>query len=136
MVHGHSREVIAAADMVLTKSGTATLETMLLRRPMVVAYKLGALTAWLVRRLQRSDYVALPNILAGRQLVPELLQEDADPERLAKALIAQYERARSDGEYRRACEHWHGQLRQGAADKAADVVLALTRRRSPRDSDT
>ena len=129
VVHGHSREVIAAADMVLTKSGTATLETMLLRRPMVVAYKLGSLTAWLVRRLQKSDFVALPNILAGRRLVPELLQEDAEPERLAKALVGQYQHGRSDGEYRRACEHWHEQLRQGAAGKAADVVLALAEHR-------
>ena len=129
VVHGHSREVIAAADMVLTKSGTATLETMLLRRPMVVAYKLGALTAWLVRRLQKSDFVALPNILAGRRLVPELLQEDAEPERLAKALVSQYQHGRSDGEYRRACEHWHDQLRQGAAGKAAGVVLALAEHR-------
>lgn len=136
VVHGHSREVIAASDMVLAKSGTATLETMLLRRPMVVAYKLGALTAWLVRRLQKSDYVALPNILAGHQLVPELLQQDADPERLAEALIAQYRRAQSDGEYRRACEHWHGQLRQGGADKAAEAVLALAGDRQAGHSDT
>ncbi len=129
VVHGHSREVIAAADMVLTKSGTATLETMFLRRPMVVAYKLGSLTAWLVRRLQKSDFVALPNILAGRLLVPELLQEDAEPERLAKALVGQYQHGRSDGEYRRECEHWHEQLRQGAAGKSADVVLALAEHR-------
>ena len=100
---------------------------------MVVAYRLGALTAWLVRHLQKSEYVALPNILAGRQLVPELLQQDADPERLAKALIAQYRRAQADEEYLRACEHWHGELRQGAAGKAADVVLALAGRRQPEE---
>ena len=125
VVHGHSRTVIAAADLVLAKSGTATLETLLLRRPMVVAYRLGSLTAWIVRRLQKSDYVALPNILAGRELVPELLQEDAEPARLATALVDQYRRSRTDGDYFRCCAYWHDQLRQGGAGKAAEVVLAL-----------
>lgn len=128
VTHGQSRTVIAAADLVLVKSGTATLETLLLRRPMVVAYRLGNLTAWIIRRMQNSAYVALPNILAGRELVPELLQEDAEPTRLAKALVEQYERSRSDGDYQRACAHWHRELRQGGAGKAADVVLSLVHR--------
>ena len=125
MIDGHSRIAIAAADLVLVKSGTATLETLLLRRPMVVAYRLGNLTAWLVRRLQRSPYVALPNILAGRELVPELLQEQAQPTRLAAALVEQYERSRAGGDYLRACAHWHDELRRGGAGKAAETVLAL-----------
>lgn len=125
LIHGQSRTAIAAADLVLVKSGTATLETLLLRRPMVVAYRLGNLTAWIVRRMQKSAYVALPNILAGRELVPELLQEDAVPARLAKALVEQYQRSQSDGDYQRACAHWHRELRQGGAGKAAEAVLAL-----------
>ena len=128
LIRGQSRTAIAAADLVLVKSGTATLETLLLRRPMVVAYRLGNLTAWIVRRMQKSAYVALPNILAGRELVPELLQEDAVPARLAKALVGQYERARSDGDYHRACAHWHRELRQGGAGKAAEAVLSLVKR--------
>ncbi|MDE0191119.1 MAG: lipid-A-disaccharide synthase [Gammaproteobacteria bacterium] len=128
VVHGHSRTAIAAADLVLAKSGTATLETLLLRRPMVVAYRLGNLTAWVVRRLQKSAYVALPNILAGRELVPELLQEDAQPARLAKALVEQYERSQADDSYLRCCARWHDELRQGGAGKAADVVLSLVDR--------
>ena len=127
VVRGHSRLVVAAADLVLAKSGTATLETMLLRRPMVVAYRLGGLTAWIVRRLQKSDYVALPNILAGREMVPELLQEDARPERLAAALLDQHRRFQADGDYLRSCAYWHDQLRQGAAGKAAETVLDLVR---------
>ena len=125
IVRGGARAALAAADAVLAKSGTATLEAMLLRRPMVVAYRLGRVTAWIVRRLKRSDHVALPNILAGRALVPELLQEDAEPARLADALVAQYERCQQGDEYLRACAHWHGQLRRGAAERAADAVLAL-----------
>ena len=127
LVAGQSRAVVAAADMVLTKSGTATLEAMLLRRPMVVSYRLGAASAWLVRRLKKSDFVALPNILAGEALVPELLQEDAEPQRLAAALAEQYRRSQTDDAYFRACAHWHRALRQGGAGKAADAVLALIR---------
>ena len=125
LVRGQSRTVIAAADLVLTKSGTATLETMLLRRPMVVAYRLGALSAWLVQRLKRSEFVALPNILAGRELVPELLQDDATPERLATALVEQHEHMNQDDGYLRTCAHWHGELRRDGAAKAAEAVLAL-----------
>lgn len=125
LVAGQSRRVLAAADLVLAKSGTATLETMLLRRPMVVCYRLGALSAWVVRRLQRSEFVALPNILAGRALVPELLQEQAEPARLAEALAAEHKRWRTDDGYREACAHWHEQLRCDGAGNAADAVLAL-----------
>ena len=125
VVRNESRLAIAAADAVLAKSGTATLETLLLRRPMVVAYRVGALTAWIVRRLKTSDFVALPNILAGHELVPELLQERAEPEALARALIEQYERCNADPEYLGACAHWHQRLRQGAAERAAEAVLAL-----------
>ena len=127
LVARQSRAVIAAADMVLAKSGTATLETMLLRRPMVVSYRLGAVSAWLVLHLKKSDFVALPNILAGEALVPELLQEDAEPQRLAAALTEQYRRSQTDAAYFRACAHWHRELRQGGAGKAADAVLALIR---------
>ena len=127
LVQGQSRTVIAAANMVLAKSGTATLETMLLRRPMVVSYRLGAVSAWLILRLKKSDFVALPNILAGEALVPELLQQDAEPHRLATALKEQYQRSQTDDAYYRACTHWHNELRRGGADKAAEAVLALIR---------
>ena len=128
LVHGQSRAVIAAADLVLVKSGTATLEAMLLRRPMVVTYRMGALSAWLIRRLKTSPYVALPNILTGRELVPELLQEQAQPERLTNALIEEYRRCQDDPAYLDTCAHWHEKLRQGGAGKAAEVVLSLTGR--------
>ncbi len=128
VVRGGARKVIAAADAVLTKSGTATLETMLLRRPMVVAYRLGALTAWIIRRMQKTDHVALPNILAGRPLVPELLQEQAEPARLASALTEQLQRYQEDDDYQHTCAHWHDQLRQDGAARAAESVLALVER--------
>ena len=88
---------------------------------------MGALTAWLVRRLKTSDFVALPNILTGRELVPELLQEDADPARLAEALLEQHRRCQTDADYFDTCARWHEKLRQGGAGKAAEVVLSLVR---------
>jgi len=83
---GRSREVMAAADAVLTASGTATLEAALLRRPQVVTYRMGALSWFVLSRLVRTRHVALPNILAGRGLVPELLQDDASVDALAAAV--------------------------------------------------
>ena len=73
----------------LVASGTATLEAALYKRPMVIAYRMPALSAWLMRRKGRIPYVGLPNILAAQPLVPELLQEQATPEALADAVLAQ-----------------------------------------------
>ena len=85
LVDGQVRQAIKAADLVLVNSGTATLEALLLRRPMIMSYRLGALTYTIVSRLVYSKWFALPNILAGRQLVPEFIQQDADPRRMAAA---------------------------------------------------
>ncbi len=127
VVRGQSRTAIAAADLVLAKSGTATLETMLLRRPMVVAYRTGGLTFRIVWALRKSDHVALPNILAGHALVPEFLQDAVQPDALAKALIAEYRRSQAGDDYQRTCTRWHAELRQGGAGRAADAVLSLIR---------
>lgn len=83
LVEGHTEEVVGASDAALVKSGTSTLETALMLRPMVVVYKLSWLTYLVARLLVRIAHVALVNILAGRGLVPELLQGDANPARMA-----------------------------------------------------
>ncbi len=83
---GEARRVMTAADVVLVNSGTATLEAMLLRRPMVMSYRLGAVTYGIVSRLVKTSRFALPNILAGKDLVPEFIQDDAIPEDMAKAV--------------------------------------------------
>lgn len=80
---GLARECMAAADAVVLASGTATLECMLVNRPMVVAYRLAPITYWLMRLLIRTRYVSLPNLLANAPLVPELIQKDATPEKFA-----------------------------------------------------
>lgn len=88
LVDGRSHDCLEAADVVLVASGTATLEAALYKRPMVIAYRMPALSAWLMRRKGRIPFVGLPNILAGERLVPELLQEQATAPALADALQA------------------------------------------------
>lgn len=96
---GNARKALAACDGALVKSGTGTLEAMCIGRPMVVSYKLGPWSYQLARRMIRTPFVALPNILAGRSLVPEFLQDDATPENLATALAREMQTAIDDPEY-------------------------------------
>lgn len=81
-----SQQVMAVADLVLLASGTATLEAMLLNRPMVVIYTLKPVTYWLAKKLVKIPYVALPNILAGQEIVPELIQADANAENICRVV--------------------------------------------------
>ena len=83
---GNSKKVMSASDAVLVNSGTATLEAMLLRKPMVMSYRLGKFTHLLVSKLVRTDLFALPNILAGEKIVPEFIQDEAKPKKMAKAI--------------------------------------------------
>lgn len=81
-----SQRIMAISDLVLLASGTATLEAMLLKRPMVVTYLVKPLTYWIAKRLITVDYVALPNILANKEIVPELIQHDATPENICRVV--------------------------------------------------
>jgi lipid-A-disaccharide synthase len=119
---GNARLALTACDGALVKSGTSTLEAMLLRRPMVVSYRLGAMTYQVVRRMLRTPFVALPNILAGRMLVPELLQDAATAEALADGLLAELDKADDDPEYLQEFARLHEVLRQNADARAADAV--------------
>ena len=125
ILFGHAHMAMVAADAVLVASGTATLEAALLKRPMVITYKMPRLSAWIMRRRGRLRYVGLPNILAGEFVVPELLQEDATAENLAQALANQLQ----DKEVRRRLEHRfltiHRMLRQGTAARAVEAILPL-----------
>jgi lipid-A-disaccharide synthase len=95
LLDGQAQRAMAAADAVLLASGTATLEAMLLARPMVVAYRLAPLTYAIARRLVHTPYVAIPNLLAGRRLVPEFIQHAATPPALGAALAELLEPAAS-----------------------------------------
>jgi len=125
LVHGRSREVMAASDAVLLASGTATLEAALLRRPMVVAYRMGALSWLLLKQLVKTPYAALPNILAGRGLVPELLQRDATPEAMAEALQPLLSGGPVVSAQLQAFDSIHHDLSGGFAERAADALAAL-----------
>jgi lipid-A-disaccharide synthase len=127
LLQGQARLALAAADVVLVASGTATLETALSKRPMVVAYKLGAITAFLLRTLKlvKIKHFSQPNLLAGRELVPEFFQEAATPENLSNALAHWLN---SDGEVARVTREFdaiHAQLRCNGAQRAADEIAAL-----------
>jgi lipid-A-disaccharide synthase len=125
LLFGHSHEALAAADLVLVASGTASLETALFKRPMVIAYRQSPITWALMRQMLYLPYVGMPNILAGERLVPELLQDQATPANLAGALLTLL---RDTGAQRRQVERFrefHELLRQNNAQKAADAVLSV-----------
>ena len=125
LLFGHSHEALAAADLALVASGTATLETALFKTPMVIAYKQSPFTWALMRRMLYLPYIGLPNILAGENLVPEFVQDKATPGNLANALL---ELNQDTVAQRRQIEKFreiHLSLRQNTAQKAADAVLAV-----------
>jgi len=125
LMFGHSHEALAAADIALVASGTATLETALFKTPMVITYRQSPLTTVLMRRMGYLPYIGLPNIIAGEHFVPEYLQDKATPDALAGALL---ELLHDAGAQRRQVEKFrdiHVLLKQDTAQKAAEAVLAV-----------
>lgn len=120
---GQSREVMIAADAILLASGTATLEAMLCKRPMVAAYQLKWLTYQMMKSLYLAKFFTLPNLLADEEIIPELLQEQANPENIAALLLGLI-----TGENQQDMQKFadiHGQLRQNANQQSANAVLKL-----------
>jgi len=123
LLYGHADDALRAADVALVASGTATLEAALARCPHVIFYRVTRLTAWLVRRKLTLPWVGLPNVLCGRFVVPEFLQEDATPENLAQALLNLYD----DAATRRRIEALFADLaRELAADTGQLAAEAVT----------
>ena len=125
LLFGHAHDAMIAADGVLVASGTASLEAALLKRPMVITYKMSPLTYWLAKRKQYLPYFGLPNILSGKFVVPELLQKDATPENLAQALLNLVSSKPAVTELEERFSNMHQVLKQDAANKAADVVISI-----------
>ncbi|HXR00181.1 MAG TPA: lipid-A-disaccharide synthase [Pseudomonas sp.] len=122
LLDGRSHVALAACDAVLIASGTATLEALLYKRPMVVAYRLAPLTYWILKRMVKSPYVSLPNLLAQRLLVPELLQDAATAQALADTLLPLLD---NGAEQTAGFDAIHRTLRRDASNQAADAVLSL-----------
>ncbi|MFJ3470571.1 lipid-A-disaccharide synthase [Pseudomonas sp. NPDC090201] len=122
LLDGRSHVALAACDAVLIASGTATLEALLYKRPMVVAYRLAPLTHWILKRMVKSPYVSLPNLLAQRLLVPELLQDAATADALAQTLLPLLD---NGAEQTAGFDALHRTLRRDASNQAADAVLSL-----------
>jgi lipid-A-disaccharide synthase len=130
LVRGRSREVMAASDVVLLASGTATLEAMLLKKPMVVGYRLSNFSYKLLSKLVKVPWVALPNLLARDSLVPELLQDDATPEALGAAVLERLDNEAERERLKLAFTDLHETLRQDADEKAAQAITQLLEARS------
>lgn len=128
ILFGHARDALAAADVALVASGTATLEAALLKKPMVITYKMAWASWQLMRRMGYQPYVGLPNILAGEFVVPELLQNDATPENLAQALLNLLNDTAVRARIPQRFAGIHRELRRNTAEQAARAVLPLLAR--------
>lgn len=125
LVDGRSREVMSAVDVIMLASGTAALEAMLFKRPMVVTYKLSPLTYAIAKRLLKTPYVSLPNILANEALVCELIQDDANPTNMANEVLKLLNDEDAVTRVKDKFDEIHQQLRCGASQQAATAILKL-----------
>jgi lipid-A-disaccharide synthase len=127
LVDGRSHDCLEAADGVLVASGTATLETALFGKPMVIAYRMPAASYWIMRQMGELTFVGLPNILAGEALVPELLQHDATPPRLAETLLDMLDDAPRCARLRERFAAMHEALARDTPRLAAEAIIATMR---------
>lgn len=134
VVDGRAWEVMTAADVVLLTSGTAALEAMLCHRPMVVAYRMAPITWQLARRLVKTPWISLPNLIAREALVPELIQDEATDEAIAAALAPMLEDSETNRVLTERFTEMHRELQRGASARAAQAVLALSTRHKKADT--
>lgn len=125
LIDGQSRTVMAASDAILLASGTATLEAMLVKRPMVVSYRVNKLTFAIMSRMIKVPYVSLPNLLANEPLVPELLQDQATPENLSNSLLQVWKSFIEDKTIQAKYLSLHKMLRKNAGEQAAQAILSM-----------
>lgn len=124
ILFGHAHLAMEAADAVIVASGTATLEAALIKRPMVITYRMPRISWQILKRMNYLPYVGLPNILAGRFIVPELLQHDATPEKLAEATLKLVSDRALMADISAEFTRIHQSLRQNTDEKAAQAILA------------
>ena len=124
ILFGHAHDAMEASDVVIVASGTATLEAALLKKPMVITYRMSKVSWQILKRMRLQPYVGLPNILAEKFIVPELLQDDSTPEKLAEATIKLISDTTYISENKAEFTKIHFSLKQNSAEKAANVILA------------
>ncbi|WP_298827767.1 lipid-A-disaccharide synthase [uncultured Piscinibacter sp.] len=125
LLDGHSHEALAACDVTLVASGTATLEAALFKRPMVITYAMHALSWQMMKRMRYQPWVGLPNILLRDFAVPELIQGDATPQRLAHATLSWLDDAPRCADLQRRFHALHLELRRDTARAAADAIASI-----------
>jgi lipid-A-disaccharide synthase len=131
LIDGRATTALSAADVVLVASGTASLEAALCKRPMVVVYRLGAITGWMLTHfnLVRSKFFAQPNLLADRRVVGEYFQRQIVPESIGAELLMWLDDTERRTALEREFSRIHAELRRGAGPRAAQAILALLRTR-------
>jgi lipid-A-disaccharide synthase len=135
LIDGQSHLAMQAADLVMLASGTATLEAMLLKRPMIVCYKLSAFTWALASRLVKVPYVSLPNLLAGRELVPEFLQGEVNATALSREMFTWLDDSARQQSLYKVFDQIHRDIRRDASRQAAETIAAfIEERQSVRQS--
>jgi lipid-A-disaccharide synthase len=127
LIDGQAQTALIAADVVMVASGTASLEAALCKRPMVVVYRLGAMTAWILRRLKlvKVKFFAQPNLLADRRVVGEYFQEEIVPESIGAELLMWLDDAERRSDLEQQFSRIHADLRRDAGTRAAQAIMAL-----------
>lgn len=128
LIDGQSQLCMAASDAVLMASGTTALEAMLLKKPMVVAYKMARLSYAIISRLLKVPYVSLPNLLANKKLVPEFLQKAATVENLGNALLTWLNNSEQVSELQQQFTVIHRDIQRDASHRAAQAIVDLQRK--------
>lgn len=127
---GQSHDVMAASDLVITTSGTTTLEAMLLKKPMIVCYKMPKLSFAIISRLVKISYIALPNLLAQKVLVPEFIQDNAVPEDISKQALSLLENSFENTELCKTFHNIHMDLKQDASEKSCLSIMSALETRT------
>ena len=125
LVAGQSHDVMAASDIVVMASGTTTLEAMLLKKPMIIVYKIAPFSYWLISKFVKVKSVGLPNLLAGRRVVPEFIQSQATVDNIAPALLTMLGDEQQCLQLKQEFTELHKQLQLNASQKAAQAVVDL-----------
>jgi lipid-A-disaccharide synthase len=132
VIDGQAREAMGAADAILMASGTATLEAMLIKRPMVVAYRMAWLNHLILRAWSQVKYFSLPNLLAGERLVPECIQKEASPEHMGQYLLDYIEKPHTVQPLVKRFTAIHHELRKNTDQRAAEAVLEVVEQAAAR----